>query len=428
MMSSPGASSPSRAFQIILSISVSLAVYVSVAPVHAQTFHVLYALPEEWFSSQLTTDKAGNLYGVTANSGEYKDNEVCEDGCGAVFELSRNNSQWVLTTLYSFLGVADGFNPQGQLSFGPNGALYGTTLYGGFWGFGTVYSLTPLCKTVCNEWISWTHKVLYSFQRGDCDTGCDGRYPSTPVTLDTAGNLYGITEYGGFGNNGMGQGTIFELSPLSSHDGKWHQTQLHAFGKRQSDGTQPQGRLVRDNAGNLYGTTLIGGDNNLGTVYQLIADGESFTEVLLHSFDGSDGAHPTSGLVADPSGNLYGTAYSGSSGGTVFELSPSDNGWTFSVLYNSQPGLASSLENLAMDAAGNLYGAGYTGGQFNVGTIFKLTPSKNGWVYTSLHDFTGALDGESPESIYLDSNGNLYGSAHCGTGCQTSLIWMITPN
>jgi uncharacterized repeat protein (TIGR03803 family) len=417
-----------RAFSTVLGITVALAIFVFGAPQsHAQAFHVLYALPQEWFPSQLTMDQSGNLYGVTANSGESGDGEVCEDGCGAVFELSRQDSKWVLITLYTFLGVADGFNPQGQLTFGPDG-LYGTTLYGGFWGFGTVYRLTPLCKTVCNGWLPWKHTVLYSFLGGDCDTGCGGRYPSTPAIFDHAGSLYGVTEYGGFGNNGTGQGTVFELSPRSLRGPKWKETQLHTFGIAQSDGTQPQGRLLRDDAGNLYGTTLNGGNNDLGTVYELLDNENAFSEVILHSFNYSDGAHPVSGLVADPSGNLYGATYSGSSGGTVFELSRSGDGWTYKVIYNSQPGQASALENLAVDASGNLYGAGYSGGSFNVGAIYKLTPTENGWVYTSLHDFTGALDGEYPESIYLDSSGNLYGSAHCNTGCDTSLIWMITRN
>ena len=422
-MTSCHSRSAARALQVI--VGIALAAFAVVAPVHAQTFQIVATLPSEWFPSQLTMDRAGNVYGVTANSGDSKDSEICEDGCGAVFELYRDHSQWVLTTLYTFLGVADGFNPAGQLTFGPNSALYGTTLYGGFWGFGTVYSLTPLCRTVCNEWIPWTHKVLYSFQNGDCDTGCDGRYSSTPVTFDGAGNAYGITEYGGFGNNGMGQGTVFRLSPRSPHGGKWEETQVHTFGKTQSDGTQPQGGLLRDAAGNLYGTTLNGGNNDLGTVYELVNNGNTYTEIVLHSFDGSDGAYPISGLIADSAGNLYGTTYGGSSGGTVFELSPLGNGWTFSVLYSSQPGQASSLKGLAIDAGGNLYGAGFAGGRFNVGAIYKLTSTQDGWAYTVLHDFTGALDGEYPESLYLDSSGNLYGSAHCGSGCETSLIWMI---
>jgi uncharacterized repeat protein (TIGR03803 family) len=428
MVSSPAGSGRTRVFRIVLGIGIVLAAFAVAAPVQAQTFQVISTLPDEWFSSQLTMDRAGNLYGVTANSGENKDGEICEDGCGAAFELSRANSRWVLTTIYTFQGVADGFNPQGQLTFDTDGNLYGTTLYGGFWGFGTVYRLAPPCKTACRGGVVWKHTVLYSFLGGDCDTGCDGRYSSTPVTVDSTGTLYGITEYGGFGNDGSGQGTIFELSPppRGPRETKWHETQLHAFGKTQSDGTQPQGGLLRDDAGNLYGTTVSGGDNNLGAVYAAVKNGNTFTEVVLHSFNYSDGAHPVSGLIADAAGNLYGTTYSGSSGGTVFELSPSGNGWTFSVLYTSQPGQGASLQNLAIDAAGNLYGVGYTGGKFDVGTIYKLSPTENGWVYTSLHDFTGALDGEYPESLYLDSSGNLYGSAHCGMGCETSLIWMIT--
>lgn len=420
-----GGSGAARGFQIIVGVGIIFAVFALGATVQAQTFQVISTLPTEWFASQLTSDEAGNLYGVTANSGEYRDNEICEDGCGAIFELYRQGPQWVLITLYTFQGVADGFNPAGQLTFGPDG-LYGTTLYGGFWGFGTVYRLTPLCKTVCNGWLPWRHSVLYSFQNGNCDTGCDGRYSSTPVTFDQSGNLYGITEYGGLGNNGMGQGTVFRLSPRSLGGVKWQETQLYAFGEIQDDGVQPQG-VLRDAAGNLYGTTVNGGDYNFGAVYELENKDNAFTEVVLHSFDYSDGAHPVSGLIADASGNLYGTSYGGASGGTVFELSRSANGWTFNVLYNSQPGHASSLQGLAIDTAGNLYGVGYAGGMFNDGAIFKLTPSANGWVYASLHDFTGALDGEYPESLYLDSRGNLYGSAHCGSGCDTSIIWMITP-
>ncbi len=427
-MSSRRETGRAGAFQIVVNIGIILTAIVLAGPVHAQTLQVLSILPSEWFSSQLTMDKAGNLYGVTANSGYGEDDEVCEDGCGAVFELSLDNSHWVLTTIYTFQGAADGFNPAGQLTFGPNGAFYGTTVYGGFQGFGTVYSLTPPCKSVCKGGTLWKHAVLYSFQNGNCDTGCDGRYSSAPVSFDQSWNLFGITEYGGLGNNGMGQGTIFELSPHSLRGGKWEETQRHLFGNTQSDGTQPQGRLLRDDAGNLYGTTINGGDSNLGTVYEMVNDGNAFTEVLLHSFNYSDGAHPLSGLIADSLGNLYGATYSGASGGTVFELSPSGDGWSFSVLYNSQPGQASSLQGLEIDAGGNLYGVGYAGGKFNVGAIYKLAPTENGWVYTSLHDFTGALDGEYPESLYLDSRGNLYGSAHCGSGCETSLVWMITPN
>ena len=187
-----------------------------------------------------------------------------------------------------------------------------------------------------------------------------------------------------------------------------------------------QGGLLRDDTGNLYGTTVTGGANNLGAVYELVNSDNTFSEVVLHSFTGSDGAYPLTGLITDPAGNLYGVTYGGASGGTVFELSPSDSGWTFQVLYNAQPGQASSLVGLAIDAAGNLYGVGGEGGKFNVGAIYKLTPTQNGWVYSSLHDFTGALDGDYPESLYLDPTGNLYGSAHCGAGCQTSLVWMIT--
>ena len=212
MSSSAGDGLP-RALHIIFSIAFALCAFAWAIPAQAQNFQVISTLPTGWFASQLTADRSGNLYGVTATSGDNRDGEICEDGCGAVFELYSHNSQWVLITLYSFLGVADGFNPSGQLAFGPDG-LYGTTMYGGFWGLGTVYRLAPLCDIVCNGWLPWTHTVVYDFEQGDCNTGCDGRSPSTPVVFDHAGSVYGVTEYGGFGNNGESWGMLFRIRPV----------------------------------------------------------------------------------------------------------------------------------------------------------------------------------------------------------------------
>lgn len=426
-MSRPAGIRLARVLDIIVSLAFALGAFAWALPLQAQDFQVISILPIDWFASQLTADQAGNLYGVTSTSGGDTDSETCDNGCGAVFELYQHNSQWILTTLYTFLGVADGFNPAGQLTFGPDG-LYGTTIRGGFWGFGTVYRLAPLCETVCNGWLPWKHIVLYDFKEGNCNTRCDGQYPVTSVLFDHARNLYGTTEYGGFGDNGASWGTLYRLSPRSLRGKKWEETQLHIFGKTNSDGTLPRGAVLMDKSGNLYGTTLRGGDNNFGTVYELIDTGNGYSEVVLHSFNYNDGAYPQSGLVVDSSGNLYGTTSDGVSGGTVFELSPEGNRWTYKVVHNFQPGEASLLENLAIDAAGNLYGVGYAGGSLDLGTIYKLTPTKNDWVYTSLHDFTGDLDGEYPESLYLDSRGNLYGSAHCNTSCESSLIWTIRPN
>ena len=286
-----------------------------------------------------------------------------EDGCGAVFELYQHNSQWVLSTLYTFLGVADGFNPSGQLAISGRMAYMERPCTAVSGALARVHRLTPLCDIVCNGWLPWKHTVVYDFEQGNCNTGCDGQYPSTPVAFDHARNLYGVTEYGGFENNGM----LFRLSPRSLRGKKWGETQLHVFGKTHSDGMLPQGAVLMDKAGNLYGTTLWGGDNNFGTVYELIDNDNQYSEVVLHSFNDSDGAYPQSGLVVDSSGNLYGATFGGASGGTVFELSPAGNSWTYKVLHNFQPGEAASLKNLAIDAAGNLYGVGYTGGALRPG-------------------------------------------------------------
>jgi uncharacterized repeat protein (TIGR03803 family) len=139
---------------------------------------------------------------------------------------------------------------------------------------------------------------------------------------------------------------------------------------------------------------------------------------------GSDG-----GLMRDSAGNLYGTTLTGgdNGGGTVYELSPSNGGWTFTTLYNFS-GNGGSFAVLIMDAAGNLYGTTIGDGAYGQGNVFKLTPSNGSWIYTSLHDFTGGSDGSQPYGqVTLDANGNLYGTASIGGPDNKGVVWEITP-
>lgn len=191
-----------------------------------------------------------------------------------------------------------------------------------------------------------------------------------------------------------------------------------------------------DKAGNLYGTTTSGGAYQGGTVYELTPSGQTWNETVLHSFYGpTDGSFPSDTLMFDAAGNLYGTAYSGGINmysGSVFELSPSNGGWNFTVLhlldFNKGEG-AAPLAGVTMDAAGDLYGTTLGGGYYDSGTVFKLTYNNGGWVYSTVYSFGN--EGNSPfGGVTLDAQGNLYGTAFaggqgaCNGGC--GVAWEIS--
>jgi uncharacterized repeat protein (TIGR03803 family) len=217
----------------------------------------------------------------------------------------------------------DGVSPVGSLIFDTAGNLYGTTQGGGNICFncGTVCRLTPDANG------KWIHRVLYSFGRSN---GKDGTQPYAGLTVDAVGNLYGTTFTGGsrgFSCDSFNCGTVFELT--LEENGKWIEKVLHSFGSSM-DGVAPYGPLILDAAGNLYGTTEAGGkfsscEFGCGTVFELKpgADG-TWSERVLHSFDGSDGNYPLAGLILGSAGNLYGTASGGGAhnAGGVFEIEP----------------------------------------------------------------------------------------------------------
>ncbi len=271
-------------------------------------------------------------------------------------------------------GANDGSEPLVGLILDAAGNLYGTTFGGGAFGYGAAFKLTP------NADGSWTESVLHSF------TSSDGSYPYAGLIFDAAGNLYGTTEFGG----GGGYGTVFKLTPNA--DGSWTESVLHWFHGR--DGSYPRAGLTFDAAGNLYGTTSGGGAFGYGAAFKLTpnADG-SWTERVLHSFNGSDGAYPYAGLTFDAAGNLYGTTSEGgaSGNGTVFKLTPNaDGSWTESVLHSF-----SSSDGAYPWAGAHLRRSGKSlrhdphrrppGG----GTVFKLAPNQDGsWTESVLHSFS----------------------------------------
>lgn len=366
---------------------IAVAGSASAAPTYGllYTFNINSLANGAYPKSGLISDSSGNLYGTTQYGGT---GTACSDRCGTVFKLAPNGS---LTVLHNFTGgVSDGTHPASGLVADKSGNLYGTAAGGGASGGGIVYKLAPDGSTFT---------VLHSF------AGTDGALPTAGLIMDSLGNLYGTTSKGGESNLGV----VFELAPNGSS-----YTLLYTFAGA-SDGANPEAGLYADAIGNLYGTTNSGGGPACpicGSVFEIHPDG---FEKAIHNFLGAlnDGANPAAGLIADSSGNLYGTTVNGgtSNAGTVFKLSP---GGTVTVLHsfagNSSDG-AFPLAGLIADANGNLYGTASQGGAFGDGIVFSLSPA--GTSYTILHAFQGnANDGSYPYGgLLADGSGNLYGTA-----------------
>jgi hypothetical protein len=313
----------------------------------------------------------------------------------------------------------DGYQPYAGVIFDAAGNLYGTTAYGGPHpptcggaGCGTVFELSLNAKG------NWVKKLLRSF-----GTAGGGVEPHGGVILDTSGNLYGTTFSGG----AFGGGNVFEL--IRGSNGHWTEKVLQSFAAND----ESYAGLIRDAAGNLYGTTLY-------TAFELTpGTGGQWTETILHTFGaGTDGSHLHAGLVSDAGGNLYGTTYEGGTGhcgtvgcGIVFELSPGTNGqWTETILYNFQNGDDgfSPSAGLIFDSAGNLYGTA-GGGHLPYGVVFKLTPSNGQWTETVLHNFN-IHDGFGPAApLIFDPEGNLYSTTVEGGSltCSCGVVFELTP-
>jgi uncharacterized repeat protein (TIGR03803 family) len=412
----------------VLALSASLVcalTILSLQPAQAQTFNVLHNFTGGMDGSSpyagLSLDQAGNLYGTTSAGGS---------GYGAVFELSRKGSGWVFRPLYSFAGGGDGEGPVARVVVGPNGTLYGTTYAGGVsgcsggYGCGTVFNLRP-SPTVCRAVLCpWIQTVLYRFNGGS-----DGANPLFgDMVFDPSGNLYGTTENGGgVGCSGSGCGTVFELSPIA---GGWTEKILYRFTGEGSDGANPYAGVTFDRGDvHLYGTTNSGGTASNGTVFQLSPEGSSWMETVVYSFQGpNDGYSPIGGVIFDPSGLLTGTTSSGglNGGGIAFQL---NSIYAENVLYNfAGPVEGGPYGNLTADAAGNFYGLAYDDGAYGNGSIFKLSPSQGGWIFTDLYDFTGGSDGRCPYGgVLFDGEGNLYGTAAGGGQYGNGVVWKLAP-
>ncbi len=428
-----------RAFRLIVgflvpSLFVALAVVVS-TPSQAQTFRVIHNFAGADGAKPyagLSIDRGGNLYGTASSGGYFSGSCRALQGCGTVFKLTRVASSWILHPLYTFAGGGDGATPTGRVTFGPDGALYGTTAQGGdeggncTFGCGTVFRLTPpasVCKaTLC----PWTETPLYAFQGGSDDAAAPG---FGDVMFDPSGNLFGTTTAGGGGLcNDSTCGTVYKLTHSGS---EWTESVLYRFSSDEL-GYWPYPGVILDNAGNVYGASTW----NFSTVFELTPAGSGYSASAIYQFSNysRDGSSVAGGLIFDRAGNIYGSTSEGGpqGGGTVFELSPSGGTWTLNTLYafagSGAPQQYGPTATLAMDPAGNLYGITNTEGLHGNGNVFKLTHSGSSWTYTSLYDFTGGDDGSEPYGqVVLDSSGNIYGTTIYGGANGGGVVFEITP-
>lgn len=368
-------------------------------------------------------------------------------GLLAVFAFAPQSfAQWNQSVIYQFQGGTDGDGPIGTIVFDQAGNLYGATTGGGIgacvFSCGTVFQLTP----PANNGDPWTETVLYTFK--SYLTG-DGNIPSGGLVMDGQDNLYGVTSYGGTGNctlagGSYGCGTVYELSPPAQPGGAWTETIIYSFPTAEQ-GYFPQGDLVLDSQGNLYGATQFGGGlgdtcdpfyPNCGTIFELSPPkpGGPWTEQVLHSFAGSgggavigDGAMPVGSLIPDAKGNLYGVTLVGGYGigscagacGTVFELvRPTNEGdpWTEKILHAFQKtDGASPLAGLTFDKHGNLYGTASIGPpNLENGLIFELKRpqhERQPWVEEILYEFLNQADGNAPSGPVTLRDDTLYTTA-----------------
>jgi len=272
----------------------------------------------------LVFDAGGNLYGAAASGGDLS----CGGGygCGTVFELQRptkDGGQWLYTVLYAFTGQPDADTPYAGVTLDQKGNVYGTTNWGGTFGYGAVYRMSPPTQ----KGGPWTETVLYSLDRG---TNM-GSNPEGPVTFDESGNLYGTTAFGGDLNcsGGFGCGVVFELTETG---GTWTYANLYSF-QAGRDGAEPTGYMVVDSEGSLYSTTTSGGEGSgsAGIAFKLSPPsqkGDAWTETVLHRFKAPTDSGAIDGLIWGKWHSLYGVTYLGGKGcqgegcGTVFELQP----------------------------------------------------------------------------------------------------------
>jgi uncharacterized repeat protein (TIGR03803 family) len=366
-------------------------------------------------------DQTGNLYG-TAALGALRGN-------GLVYSLTPEGGDiWTESFVHRFTGPPDGSVPVSSLIISSNGTLFGTTLEGGDQDMGTVFEATP----PQNQGDPWKRRILYSFGA----FAGDGIHPNAGL-LPARPGFYGVTRDGG----ATGRGCVFQLTPPIGGGSDWTETILYNF-TDSGDAAFPSSELTRDQEGNLYGTGLLGGTDNLGAVYQLsppTSEGGTWTETVIFSFGGTDGSSPFGRLVFDDAGALYGTTTGGGTGqaGTVYKLTPASQpgaSWSQSVLYNFSGGKdgGSPFAGVIFGSKGRLFGTASTGGNGRPlpgGVVFRLDPPANDgdpWTEKVLHPF-GGPDGFRPLCQLVWRDNALYGTTSAGGLNGTGNVFVAMP-
>lgn len=320
-----------------------------------------------------------------------------------------------------------GAYPAYGLTMDASGNLYGVAMAGGIAKSKDICVISG-CGTVFK--LAPNSKGSWTVTTLHAFSGhADGGVPDGPLIVDAAGNLYGTAEMGGAHLNGV----VFKLSPES--DGSWQYSVLYSFKASEAGGAG----LVFDAAGNLYSTAQVGGTRKEGAVLKFTpSTGGLWTEEVIYSFCSIsgclDGSGPSGPLIFDSAGNLYGSAAGGTHGfGMVFELEANKGGtWTEIPLYNFTGGTDGlGPGSVIIDAAGNLYGTTTRGGTNNDGVLFKLAPEHDGsWTESVLYTFcslASCADGSTPVGVTLDTAGNLYGTAEVGGAENDGVVFRLTP-
>jgi uncharacterized repeat protein (TIGR03803 family) len=381
------------------------------------------SFPPALSQAPLVSDAAGNFYGTSWGGGN--------DDYGAVFEISPptpGTHHWTEQVLYSFTNKnGDGSRAQGAVTLDGKGDIFGTTSGGGIYSGGTAWELIPPTGNG-----TWTEVILHSF-----GNGTDGNSPHGRLLLTSDGTFYGTAFVGG----PQFAGTIFKLS---KNGGSWTEQPIYQFSGG-ADGEFPLSTLVMDGSGNLYGTTIGGGNVGHGVVFELTpASGNAmWTETILHSFDADgDGQQPQTGVVFDRRGNLIGTTAAGGSAsyGTVFELAKPAHGstvWKETVLHNFsfQVEGAPTTTLPVFDAKGDIFGISASGTNF-LGDVWEMTrpPHGGAWNLTILHNFAGTPDGAVPSAGLTQLKHGFIGITQAGGnsipingGTGQGTIFKITP-